>query len=287
MKKIKVKAPAKINYTLEILGKRPDGYHNLKSIMQAINLYDYLTISVSLCPENNIILDSSNTQIPLDSSNTVYKAAERFLNKAKLFGFNINIEIEKNIPSQAGLGGGSSDAAGTLRGLNKIFNEPLSELELDKICAAIGSDVNFCLSGGAALCTSRGEKTEKIGFVEQNISIIKPKNFGVSTPKAYSLFAAQTDKTVPNNTEKLCELMNKGQFDKTLLYNSFEKVLFENYSELREVKELMPDSLMTGSGAAFFVLEPKIETDIDLNKYIVIEGLKTVPTGAEVVYYEE
>ncbi|MBR6162963.1 4-(cytidine 5'-diphospho)-2-C-methyl-D-erythritol kinase [bacterium] len=286
-KKIKVKAPAKINYTLEILGKRPDGYHNLKSIMQTINLYDYLTISVSLYPENNIILNSQSPEIPLDSSNTVYKATEKFLKKAKLFGLNINIDIEKNIPTRSGLGGGSSDAAAVLLGLNKLFLEPLSEEEINKICASIGSDVNFCLKGGAALCTSRGEITEPIGFVEQNISLIKPKNFGVSTKDAYSLFAASEDKQVPNNTEKLCALMNEGKFDENLLFNSFEKVLFNNYQELKTVKELLPDSLMTGSGAAFFMLEPKIETDIDLNKYIVFEGLKTIPSGAEVVYYEE
>ena len=287
MKKIKIKAPAKINFTLEILDKRPDGYHNLKSIMQAVNLYDYLTISVSLSAENNIILDSSNTEIPLDSSNTVYKAAERFLNKAKLFGYSINIEIEKNIPSQAGLAGGSTDAAGTLLGLNKIFNEPLSEDDLNEICASIGSDVNFCLKGGAGLCTSRGETVEPVGFVEQDISLIKPKNFGVPTPKAYSLFASSEDKSTPNNSEKLRELMNNGKFDKSLLFNSFEKVLFKNYSELREVKELIPESLMSGSGAAFFVLAPQIEADFDSDKYIVIEGLKTVPAGAEVVCYEE
>lgn len=285
-KKIKVKAPAKINYTLEIFDKRPDGYHNLKSIMQTVNLFDYLTISVSLSHENSIILDSQSPDLPLDSSNTVYRATERFLNKAKLFGLNIHIDIEKNIPSQAGLGGGSSDAAAVLLGLNKLFLEPLSEGEINEICASIGSDVNFCMKGGTALCTSRGEIIEPIGFVEQDISLIKPKNFGVSTKDAYSLFASQTDKTVPNNTEKLCELMNKGQFDEKLLFNSFEKVLFKNYPELSEVKELLPESLMTGSGAAFFVLREKIE-DMDLNKYIVIEGLKTIPSGAEVVYYEE
>jgi 4-diphosphocytidyl-2-C-methyl-D-erythritol kinase len=284
---VKVKTPAKINYTLEILDKRTDGYHNLKSIMQTINLYDYLTIHVSLSEENNIFLDSPSDDIPLDNSNTVWKATDRYLKKAKLFGFTININIEKNIPSQAGMGGGSSDAAGVLVGLNKIFKERLNEEDLNEICASIGSDVNFCLKGGAAVCTSRGEIVTPINFVEQSVSIIKPKNFGVSTAKAYSAFAASEDKSIPNNTEKLAELMNNGQFDKSLLYNSFEKVLFEEYKELKEVKSNIPDSLMTGSGAAFFVLREKFYSIYDSEKYLVIEGLKSIPTGAEVVYYEE
>ncbi len=287
MTSVKVKAPAKINYTLEILDKRPDGYHNLKSIMQTINLYDYLTIFVTISEENSIILDSPNSEIPLDSSNTVWRATEEYLKKANLFGFNIMINIEKNIPTQAGMGGGSSDAAGVLIGLNKIFKERLSEEELNEICASIGSDVNFCLKGGAAVCTSRGEIVTPINFVEQSVSIIKPKNFGVSTAKAYGAFAASKDKSVPNNTEKLAELMNNGDFDNSLLYNSFEKVLFEEYKELKEVKSNIPDSLMTGSGAAFFVLREKFYSLYDNEKYLVIEGLKTIPTGAEVIYYEE
>jgi len=285
MTQVKVKAPAKINYTLEILDKRPDGYHNLKSIMQTINLFDYLTISVFLSEENNIILDSENSEIPLDSSNTVWKAAEKYLKKAKLFGFTIHVNIEKNIPSQAGMGGGSTDAAAVLVGLNKIFKERLTKRDLDEICASIGSDVNFCLNGGAALCTSRGEIVEPVNFVEQSVSVIKPKNFGVSTKEAYSAFAQSKDKTVPNNTEKLAELMKEGKFDKTLLYNSFEKVL--DYDELNTVKKLLPDSLMTGSGSAFFVLRNSFDMVFDKEKYFVSEGLKTIPTGAEVMYYEE
>ena len=285
MTQVKVKAPAKINYTLEILDKRPDGYHNLKSIMQTINLYDYLTISVFLSEENNIILDSENSEIPLDSSNTIWKAAEKYLKKAKLFGFTIHIIIEKNIPSQAGLGGGSSDAAATLVGLNKIFKERLTEDDLNEICASIGSDVNFCLNGGAAICTSRGEIVKPINFIEQDISIIKPKNFGVSTKEAYGAFAAAKDKSVPNNTEKLAKLMNEGKFDQTLLYNSFEKVL--DYEILNTVKKLLPESLMTGSGAAFFVIKDKFDMNFDKDQYYLSEGLKTIGTGAEVMYYEE
>ena len=285
MTQVKVKAPAKINYTLEILDKRPDGYHNLKSIMQTINLFDYLTISVFLSEENNIILDSENSEIPLDSSNTVWKAAEKYLKKAKLFGFTIHVNIEKNIPSQAGMGGGSTDAAAVLVGLNKIFKERLTKRDLDEICASIGSDVNFCLNGGAALCTSRGEIVEPVNFVEQSVSVIKPKNFGVSTKEAYSAFARSENKTVPNNTEKLAKLMKEGKFDKTLLYNSFEKVL--DYDELNTVKKLLPDSLMTGSGSAFFVLRNSFDMVFDKEKYFVSEGLKTIPTGAEVMYYEE
>jgi len=283
MKRIKVKTPAKVNLTLEILNKREDGYHNLQSIMQAVSLYDYLTVDVSPSDIIKINLSGNSTQIPYDDTNLVYKAAMKFLEKANIKGVEININIEKHIPVAAGLAGGSTNAAGTFFALNKLFDNILNNKELDELCASIGSDLNFCLHGGCELCTSRGEITEKLPFVEQDISLIKPKNVGISTKEAYGSFAAMSDKSNPDNTPKLVKLLKEGKFDKTLLYNSFEKALFPNHKELENLKKSIKNSLMSGSGSTFFVLEKNLNANFDKNEYDIFENLKTINTGVEEV----
>ena len=118
---IKIKCPAKINLTLEIVNKRDDGFHNIKSIMQMINLYDYLTISIKKSLNNEIKLSGTSDEIPYNETNLVYKAVNLYLNEAKIKDLLVEIHIEKNIPIAAGLAGGSTDAAGTLWGLNQLL----------------------------------------------------------------------------------------------------------------------------------------------------------------------
>lgn len=284
MKSIKIKTPAKINLTLEVLNKRDDGFHNIQSIMQAVNLYDYITFSIKPSNELKINLSGNSNEIPYNESNLIYKAAVKFFEKINSFNYKLNIHIEKNIPVSAGLAGGSSNAAGTFFALNKLFDNILSEKELNELCATLGSDLNFCLTGGCCLCTSRGEVIEKIPSYEQDISIIKPKNIGISAKEAYTKFAQSKDKSNPNNTMKLKELLLKGSFDKSLLYNSFEKSLFYDYEELQFIKNNVKDSLMSGSGSAFFVLNKKIEKDFDNSKFDIFENLKTINTGVEEIY---
>ena len=283
MKKIKVKTPAKINLTLEILNKIEDGFHNLQSIMQAVSLYDYITIDCEQADKTEIKLSGNSQEIPYNETNLVYKAAVKFLEKANINNVELKIYIEKHIPVAAGLAGGSTNGAGTLFALNKLFNEPLSIEELDYLCALLGSDLNFCLHGGCALCTGRGEKTEKLPYFEQNISLIKPKNLGISTKEAYNAFSEIEDKSNPDNTTKLKELLLQGKFDFSLLYNSFEKALFPKYDELNYIKSKIKNSLMSGSGSTFFVLEPIINSNIDRLKYYIFENLKTINTGVEIV----
>ena len=126
---MKVQCPAKINLTLKVTGKRPDGFHNIESIMQTISLYDYLTIDVEKSENFEINLSGNSTEIPYNEKNLVYKAVMLFIEKTNLSPYKINIYIDKNIPVAAGLAGGSTDAAGTLWGLNEIFNKPLSRKE--------------------------------------------------------------------------------------------------------------------------------------------------------------
>ena len=186
--KIKIQCPAKINLTLKITGKRDDGFHNLDSIMQTISLFDYLTISVEKSDKTEIILSGTSDEIPYNEKNLVYKAAKLFLDTSKIDSYKISIYIEKNIPVAAGLAGGSTDGAGTLYGLNKIFDEPLSRKQLHELCAKLGSDLNLCLEGGRQKTSGRGEILEPLQFEEFDVSLIKPINLGISAKEAYTKF---------------------------------------------------------------------------------------------------
>ena len=283
MKKIKVKTPAKINLTLEVLNKRKDGFHNIQSVMHTINLYDYLSFEICKSKYTEINLNGNSSLIPYDSSNLVYKAAVKFFESAKISDVKLDVYIEKNIPIAAGLAGGSTNAAGTFFALNKLFNNILSDEDVDSLCASLGSDLNFCLKGGCCLCTSRGEIIEKLPPHIMNVSLIKPKNLGISAKEAYMLFSQLQDKSNPDNTNKLKAMLLKGEFDESLLYNSLEYALFPKYEQLRFIKEQLQGSLMSGSGSTFFVLDEKIDANFDKTKYDIFENLMTIKTGVEEV----
>lgn len=283
MRELKVKTPAKINLTLEVLDKRADGFHNIQSIMQAINLYDFLTIKVENSAKNSIELSGNSTEIPYDKTNLIYKAALRFIEKANIQNKKISIYIEKNIPIAAGLAGGSSNAAGTFFGLNTLFDSILSKNEINDLCAELGSDLNFCLEGGCSLCTSRGEILEALPYFQIDVSLIKPKSFGISAKEAYTRFSQLDDKSNPDNTHKLKKLLSENRFDKNLLYNSLETAVINDYEDLIYIKETVKGSMMSGSGPTFFVLEAEINAQIDKNKFIIIENLKTIQDGVKIV----
>lgn len=190
MGKIKLRCPAKINLTLKVLNKREDGFHNIDSVMQTISLYDYLTIAAQKSDCTAIKLSGTSDEIPYNEKNLVYKAAKLFLDRVG-FSAEIEIFIEKNIPVSAGLAGGSTDAAGTLYGLNELFEQPLSRAELHELCAKLGSDLNFCLEGGRQKTSGRGEILESLPFEEFSVSLIKPVNLGISAKEAYAKFSAK------------------------------------------------------------------------------------------------
>lgn len=262
MKNIKIKCPAKINLTLKILGARNDGYHEIESIMQTIGLYDYLDINVKENSKNEIILAGDCDDILYDSSNLVYKAADKFLQKSKITNKKLEIFIEKNIPVAAGLAGGSSDAAGTLYGLNKIFDNILSEEELNKICAELGSDLNACLTGGSMLCKGRGEKIIKHKFNPHKVSLIKPKNLGISAKEAYEKFSSKP------KTKEL-------EFEK----NDLEWAIIGDYPQLQYIKNKYSNSIMTGSGSTFYLIDSNFEPE---NDYIVINDLNFTDEGVSI-----
>lgn len=238
---IKIQCPAKINLTLKVTGKRPDGFHNIESIMQSISLYDYLTISTEPSEKFEITLAGNSTEIPYDERNLVHKASMLFVERTNLSPHKIDIYIEKNIPVSAGLAGGSTDAAGTLYGLNKIFNEPLSKQELHTLCAKLGSDLNFCLEGGRQMTSGRGEILKPLEFEEFSLSLIKPKNLGISAKEAYTKFSEK----MKNNFQS--QFGARDDFA-----NDLEWAVIDDYEELKTIKKLYPKSVMSGSGSSYF-----------------------------------
>ncbi|MDR1167501.1 MAG: 4-(cytidine 5'-diphospho)-2-C-methyl-D-erythritol kinase [Heliobacteriaceae bacterium] len=261
---IKIACPAKINLTLKVLDKRSDGFHNIESIMQTIDLFDYLTISAQESSRCEINLSGTSSEIPYDEKNLVYKAAVLFFERTNISGYKIHIHIEKNIPVSAGLAGGSVDAAGTLYGLNKLSGSPLSDVQLHELCAKLGSDLNFCLEGGRRLACGRGEILKPLEFEDFSVSLIKPLDLGISAKEAYN---------------KLEDKRLKGlQASGTL--NDLEWAVTDAYPQLQKIKQLYPDALMSGSGSAFFVTGSEFKP---LENCWVKNGLKAFPCGVREV----
>lgn len=277
MRNIIVKCPAKINLTLEILNKREDGFHNIQSVMQTIDLFDILMIKVEKSEKFEIKLSGTSDEIPYDERNLVYKAAMLFVERTNLHPCKISVHIEKNIPIAAGLAGGSTDAAGALYGLNKIFDNVLSKEELHALCAELGSDLNFCLEGGCQLSTSRGEILEQLPFQEFNLSLVKPKKLGISAKEAYTKFAALKNKPNLNMTKEVIKALKEEQNIADFLHNDLEFVVINDYKELQEIKEKYPKSIMSGSGSTFFVIGYNFK-DFDQSCQI-ISNLKSIPYG--------
>ena len=277
---VKIKTPAKINLTLEVTGKRPDGFHNIQSIMQMVNLYDYLTINVEKNDKLEINLSGNNPNIPYNEKNIVYKAIVLFVEKCNLPPYKFNVDIQKNIPTEAGLAGGSSNAVGTFVGLNYLFENPLTKVELHELCAKLGSDFNVILEGGCVLATGRGENVEPLPFREYPISLIKPNNLGISAKEGYQKYAQLKNKPQNDYTHKMIELLQKNEDVRPLLYNDLETAVFNDFEQLQKIKQANPNSIMSGSGSTYFVLAEKINPVED---YWHVDGLKTISTGCEII----
>lgn len=278
MTKISVNCPAKINLTLEIVNKREDGFHNIKSIMQTISLFDCLAIESNKAEETEIKLNGDSSEIPYNEKNLVYKAADLFFRESKINAVT-EIYIEKNIPIAAGLAGGSADAAGTLWGLNELYERPFDKKELHRLCSMLGSDLNVCLEGGCLLATSRGEVIQKIDTkMNYPLTLIKPKNLGISAGEAYTKYAKKEFKPQNNMTEKMLGVIESSSDIKEFLYNDLEYAVFDDYKELQIIKEKFPNSVMSGSGSTYFILEDIKNNPFGID-YQVIQGLHFINYG--------
>lgn len=279
MNSITVNCPAKINLTLEIVNKREDGFHNIKSIMQTISLYDTLIIKVGE-GDGEILLSGNSSEIPYNEKNLVYRAAELFYRETGINNVRTEIYIDKNIPISAGLAGGSSDAAGTIFGLNELLGHPLKTIH--KLCETLGSDLNVCLEGGSILATSRGEVIKKLKPVKSKLTLIKPKNLGISAREAYTKYSNKTNKPQKNMTEKMLNAFDNNQDFSEYLYNDLEYAVFDDYKELKKIKEYIPNAVMSGSGSTYFVLGDEVNTDIPGDDYQIIKGLEFIETGVTI-----
>jgi 4-diphosphocytidyl-2-C-methyl-D-erythritol kinase len=249
---VKVFSPAKINLTLEILGKRPDGYHDLFTIFKTIQLADELTINW-ISGERR--LHCSHSEVPLGEENLILKAV-RAIEKEVGFPVPVEIFLEKKIPIGAGLGGGSSNAAAVLRILGEKYH--FSEEKLNSLSAELGADVPFFLQGGTAFGRGKGDELEPLpSFPSFPLVLIKP-HFSISTAFAYRQIRSYT---YGENSLKLSQSLKQGEFQDLFRYfvNDFEPHLFPLYPQLEQIKNLFMENgalaaQVSGSGSALFAV---------------------------------
>ena len=270
-KKIIIKAPAKINLHLEIIGKRNDGYHELAMHMQSINLSDYLEIEIA---DKEVCLSTDSIDLEINSDNLIIKAAnllKKFINKKDL-GAKIN--LKKNIPIGAGMAGGSTDAAATLIGLNKLWNLNLNYSDIYKISCELGSDVPFCLKGGSKFCFGRGEILENAKFKGKlGLILLKDPNSLVSTAETYKKYSSSSNQSNMNdlntkrNNLRTNSFFNSDDFIKNVVIrNDLQQIVEEENQSVKDALSILnsiDDTLavsMTGSGSTCFAIFNNIET---------------------------
>jgi 4-diphosphocytidyl-2-C-methyl-D-erythritol kinase len=260
------KSPCKVNLLLNILGKRPDGFHELETVMQPVNFYDEISFERG---GNGIQLSCSDKSLPTDLHNLVFHAAEKFLAAAKISD-GVKIRLEKKIPLAAGLGGGSGNAAATLLALNELFDQPLAAEKLYEIAIMLGSDVPFFLQSKPALATGRGEKIqplENFPALRGNAFLLIHPGFGISTAWAYQNLA-QFPAASNGQKNRAQELVSKLQTSDLPaaaggLYNSLEAPVLEKFPIMKLFQEFLRANgavatLMSGSGSTTFAIAKNI-----------------------------
>lgn len=254
-KTIAVNAPAKVNLTLDVKYKRPDGYHELETIMHQIDLCDHIILEQN----REIVLESNSTKIPRGKDNLACRAAAQFMEK---FGIKAGVRIllEKIIPVGAGLAGGSTDAAAVISGLNRLYDLGAELEDLMPIAASLGSDVPFCLQGGTALATGRGEILEPVYPAHAlNLVLVKPP-FEVSTARVYGHLDLATVREHPDARQLLAAWDHNDLESMALnMINVLENVTINRFPEIGQIKKKLTDLgagavLMSGSGPSVFGL---------------------------------
>ena len=249
---------AKLNLTLDVLGKRDDGFHDLQSVMQTVSLKDDIEIDVGTGKEWCLKCDKEG--IPCDERNLAWKAAKVYCEAMGKDPNGLEIRITKRIPSQAGMGGGSSDAAAVLRALNRYYGDLLTIHELADLSAQIGSDVPFCVVGGTCMCEGRGEKLRKLPDMPACIFVVCKPEFSVSTPELYRRIDAVTITRRPDN-RAMEQALKAGDLEQVArnVFNVFDPVVSAEHPVLGEIKAVMEEygaiaCQMTGSGSATFAI---------------------------------
>lgn len=251
------KAPAKINLGLDVLYKRNDGYHELEMIMASIDLADRLTFMKT--KGNDIVITTNSGFLPTDRKNNIFQAIEA-MKKRYAFEGGVHVNLQKNIPVAAGLGGGSSDAAATFRGINRLFNLEATLEEMTKLAIPIGTDIPFCLKGETALVTGLGEIVTPLNrpIPQSWVVLVKPK-ISVSTPRVFSKIDVDT-LTHPNIKALQKAIENNDYTEMTQhLGNSLESYTMKKFPVVKMIKEKMLDfgadaAVMSGSGPTVIAL---------------------------------
>jgi len=272
---VQLESPCKVNLILNTLGKRSDGFHELETVMQPVGIFDRLSFERA---PSGISLACNHPELPTDSGNLVYRAAEKFFQTAAIRD-GVRIHLEKRIPLAAGLGGGSGNAAMTLLGLNELFGFPLAPAILNTIASELGSDVPFFLQSKPAFAVGRGEQVTSLetfpALARRYLVLVHP-GFGVSTPWAYKNLgrfpAALTGE--PGRAERLIKNLAGSLADAIPdFYNSLEAPVLEKFPLLRMFQEFFREngaavSLMSGSGSTTFAIVPaKDEAERIIEKF--------------------
>lgn len=254
---------AKLNLTLDVLDKRPDGYHDLKSVMQTISIRDDIEIDVDTGKPWKLLCDKEG--IPQDESNLAWKAAKVYFEHTKIDPNGIEIRIKKRIPTEAGLGGGSADAGAVLRALNRHYNSPLSVLALAELGSLVGSDVPFCTLCGTAMVEGRGERLRKLPDMPDCCFVVCKPEFSSSTPTLYKKLDESVIAKRPDHQAMESALL-AGDLGKIAenLWNVFDPVVTQDHLELNYIKSIFNSygsvgQQMTGSGSAVFAIVPDFE----------------------------
>ncbi|MBR4084172.1 MAG: 4-(cytidine 5'-diphospho)-2-C-methyl-D-erythritol kinase [Lachnospiraceae bacterium] len=248
------KAYAKINLGLDVIGVLPNGYHEVKMIMQTIGLYDVLTLEK--IPQG-IVVTTDNGELPTDENNLIYKSAKLMIEKYRLPG-GVRIHLEKNIPIAAGMAGGSTDAAATFIGMNELFEVGADEGALRELSVKIGADVPYCILGGTALAEGIGEKLSPLPAPKDCYLLIAKPDINVSTKYVYEHLDAEGVEKHPD-IDGMIEALKQGSLEGIVerLGNVLETVTVKKYPIIQKIKKTMLEngaagSLMSGSGPTVF-----------------------------------
>ena len=254
MDSIVIKAMAKVNLGLDVLRRRENGYHDVKMVMQTVNLYDTLTLSKI---DEGIVITTNTGELPLNEDNLIYKAAKLLLEYVdKKAG--VSIHLDKQIPIAAGMAGGSTDAASTLLGINELYNLDLTKEELAEVGVKIGADVPYCIYGGTYLSEGIGEVLTKLPDAPDCYVVIAKSGIGVSTKYVYENLHIETVEKHPD-IDGMIDAIKTGSLDGVTekMENVLETVTIKRYPEIETMKKCLlengaENALMSGSGPTVF-----------------------------------
>ncbi len=271
MDSIRLKARAKINLSLDVLGKREDGYHDVRMVMQTIGIYDRLIITK--IPEDEIRIQSNLFYLPINENNLIYKAAKLLKDE---FGFagGVDVNLNKFIPVAAGMAGGSTDAASTLFGINKIYELGLSQNKLMELGVQIGADVPYCIMRGTALAEGIGEKLSRLKSVPHMWIVIAKPPINISTKLVYERLDMKDIISHPN-VDKMIQAINKESVGEIAanMGNVLEHVTIPLYPIIDSIKKDMLshgaiNAMMSGSGPTVFGIFPNERTALNCQAYL-------------------